>query len=103
MSKGKTFSITVPLPLFEQLEQEAKEQGISRSKRVYNILQKYYSQPLQLESPDKLIKRCARESEHGICSFYEVECPIKNALTQRSCDQFEDPEIIEDIHNLKGK
>ena len=102
MSKGKTFSITVPFPLFDQIEKEAKENGISRSKHVYNIIQQYYSEPVKLP-PDKIIERCGLENEQGVCQYYEVECPIKNALSQRQCDHFQDPEISNDIEESKGK
>lgn len=35
---GKTISITVPRPLEEELKEESKKQGVSRSRFICNIL-----------------------------------------------------------------
>jgi len=51
--KGKTVSITIPMPLLKDYEEQAKRLGISRSKVITTILMNEYTQRKSLTSADK--------------------------------------------------
>lgn len=92
MSKGKTFSITIPYPLFDQIEEEAKTLDISRSKFVYNILQSHMNKP---DEEEIKYPQCIKKDDLNMCSFYENKCPWKPEMVPQ-CSKFKAKEEEED-------
>ena len=77
---SKTISITIPEQLESDLQKEADEQGVSRSRFIGNILLKWQSKKL------KPINQCLNNKD-GFCIEYDIACSAPQAEAE-SCAQY---------------
>jgi len=81
---GQTISVTLPVPLVEQLQRTADLRGVSRSRLAGNILMNW--QETQKEGIVTKANKC-KNLEYGDCRIYKNAC----TLTQEeavNCDGY---------------
>ena len=85
---GKIISVTIPLPLVDELQREADIVGISRSRFISNILLKWQEDKKVKESQEQSVKEqapnnCPNRADDGFCEAFDIICsaPQKEAET----------------------
>jgi metal-responsive CopG/Arc/MetJ family transcriptional regulator len=75
---GKSISITIPIPLVEDLQEEANKIGISRSRFISNLLLKWQEKkntPNQEQTVfDTKPNTCSNREDDGFCVSFEHIC-----------------------------
>lgn len=79
---GKTISITIPLPLVEELQGAANKVGISRSRFISNLLLKWQDKknnPTNEQKNEQTIFEtkphdCVNREDDGFCILFEYVC-----------------------------